>query len=126
MKLLRSRFALAAFLMFSAISAAVAKPFPILHTRCAEAAGKNYTLDVTVPTGGYAFSLVRTAAKNGVLNIAVKYTTPSGVVTQALATHRLRFAFENIQRPVRYTVTANGKKLGRAKPIDLRGGVRAD
>jgi hypothetical protein len=124
MKLLRSRSALAAFFTLFAISAAVAKPSsPILETRCTEDAGRNYSLYVTVPTGGYKFSVVRTTAK-GILNIVIKYTPPSGFVTQALVTHRLRFTFENVLRPSRYSVTANGKILGRPQPIVLRGEAR--
>jgi hypothetical protein len=118
MKLPFLRFALAVFLTLFAVSAAVARPVPI-NTNCREALG-NYTLGLTVPTGGFEFSLVRTTVKKDVLNIVVRYAGPTGPVTQAFETHYFRFTLKDSQRPKRYVVTANGRKLDKAKPIDRR------
>lgn len=117
---LTSRFArLAAVFMLLGMSAAVAETFP---TRCVQESGSisdflNYSLYITVPTTGYDFSLVRTRVKKDVVNIFVKYTLEPGLHGDILQTHRIRFTLIAPHFASRYTVTANGRRLGRPKDI---------
>jgi hypothetical protein len=48
-------------------------------------------VDLTVPTGGYEVSLEKDHVNGDTIYLRAKITPPTGIVTQALVTHNLRY-----------------------------------